>query len=137
MGEELRGAGPAGAAWVAIGPACVACTIPAFWHAAVAMGLLGAATWLHYSSLAATPLIGLVVLANWRHHRDGPTLIFTVAGLAVIAVHIGMHIAFWQLHSTLFNVTNQFGLALLTVAVVLNTRVLLRLRGRGRAAPIG
>ncbi len=136
MDVRVRDAGTAGIAWVAVGPACVACTIPAFWHAAVTLGLLGAATWLHYSSLAFTPVVAAVVLMNWRRHRDRGVLVFAVAGLAVIAVHIGMHIAWWQLHSRLFDLTNQIGLALLTIAVLLNTRVLLQLRARQRRSPV-
>ena len=133
MDDQLRGAGVTGAAWLAAAPACVVCTIPAFWHVAVSAGLLGAATWAHYSSLVVTPLIAAVVLLDWRRHRDRGVLRFAVAGLAVISVHIGMHVAYWELHSTLFDLTNQVGIALLTVAVLLNTRVLWRLR-RARVA---
>ena len=128
MNHQGRGAGAAGTAWLAVGPACVACTIPAFWHSAVALGLVGAATWAHYTSLAMTPLIAVVVLNDWRRHRDRAVLLFSVTGLAVVSVHIGMHVAYWELHSTLFDLSNQVGLGLLTMAVLLNTRVLWRLR---------
>jgi hypothetical protein len=116
---------------VAVGPACLACTIPAFWHAVVALGLMAAATWLHYAALALTPVIAALLWRDWEVHRSAPVLVSAGFGMVAIAVHVGLHIGAHGHHSAAFNLANQAGLALLTLAVVLNGRALL---GRRRAA---
>jgi hypothetical protein len=123
-----------GGAWIAIGPACVACTVPVFWHAVAALGLVTAASWVHYLSLAATPLVGAVLVANWRRHRTTPVLVLASLGMVALALHIGLHLTGHHHHSVAFNVSNQLGLGLLTAAVLVNVWAIRRLRASSGTA---
>lgn len=135
MAGRLRDTRGLAISWAAVGPACVGCTIPTFWHAAVAAGLLGTATWVHYGALAATPLIVVLLLRDWRVHRHPAVLHLTVIGTAAIAIHVGLHLSGQGHHSPDFNLSNQLGLALITMAVVMNTRTILRMRRRTPTPP--
>jgi hypothetical protein len=117
-----------GGAWIAVGPACVACTVPVFWHAMAALGLVAAASWVHYLSLAATPLVAAVLAANWRRHRAAAVLVLAAVGMVALALHVGLHLTGHHHHSVAFNLSNQFGLGMLTAAVLVNVWAIRRLR---------
>lgn len=105
--------------WAAAGPVCVACTVPWVWHATAAAGLVGAVTWAHYAGLAAAPVVAAAIVLGHRRRRRALPAVLALAALVPLAVHTALHLGTGaNHHSVLFNVTDQAGITLLSLAVL-------------------
>lgn len=126
-GSVARPTRTAGVSLLAAGPACVVCGVPFLWPAMAAIGLGAAPFIAHGVSWLLVPVVVVLLARNARRHGDRRPLRVAIAGAALYAFHVVLHLA-PILGDVAFMVTDQVAVALLGGAALWDLAITRRVR---------